>query len=62
MITDIATGEAQDKAPPEKAEGQRKGGLKGAKARAASLTPRERSSIAKKAAIARWRKDSVEGD
>jgi hypothetical protein len=32
------------------------GGLKGGKARAASLTPKKRSEIAKKAAAARWNK------
>jgi len=35
----------------------RLGGLKGGKARAASLSAVERSEIAKKAAAARWRKD-----
>lgn len=35
----------------------RRGGLKGGKARAAKLTPEERSEIAKKAAAARWKKD-----
>lgn len=34
----------------------RKGGLKGGKARAAKLTAKERSKIAKKAAQARWHK------
>jgi hypothetical protein len=34
----------------------RKGGLKGGKKRAASLTRSERSEIAKKAAAARWGK------
>ncbi len=33
----------------------RKGGLKGGKARAAKLTPEQRSEIARKAAAARWR-------
>ena len=33
----------------------RKGGLKGGKARAASLSPEERSEIAKRAAAARWK-------
>lgn len=33
----------------------RNGGLKGGKARAASLTPEQRSEIAKKAAAARWK-------
>ncbi len=34
----------------------RKGGLVGGKARAAKLTPEQRSEIAKKAAAARWGK------
>jgi hypothetical protein len=34
----------------------RKGGLKGGKARAANLTPEERTRIAKKAAASRWKK------
>lgn len=34
----------------------RKGGLKGGKARAAKLTAKQRSEIAKKAAAARWEK------
>ena len=34
----------------------RLGGLKGGKARAASLTKKQRSDIAKKAAAARWKK------
>ncbi len=33
----------------------RRGGLKGGKARAAKLTPEQRSEIAKKAAATRWR-------
>ena len=33
---------------------QRNGGLKGGKARAASMTPEQRREIAKKAAAARW--------
>jgi hypothetical protein len=32
----------------------RSGGLKGGKARAASMTPEQRSAVAKKAAAARW--------
>ena len=35
----------------------RRGGLKGGAARAAKLSPEERSAIAKKAAAARWRRD-----
>ena len=37
----------------------RLGGLKGGKIRAARLTPEQRSSIAKKAAAARWGKGRV---
>ena len=33
----------------------RKGGLKGGKARAAKLTPEQRSEIARRAAAARWK-------
>ena len=33
----------------------RKGGLKGGAARAAKLTPEERSAISKKAALTRWK-------
>jgi hypothetical protein len=50
---------APDK-PPEKNPAAvalgRLGGKKGGKARAASLTPEQRSEIAKKAARARWEK------
>lgn len=58
-IVDEATGdEPITSAPPQKnlaavALG-RLGGKKGGKARAESLTPKERSEIAKKAALARW--------
>ncbi|MEW8614451.1 MAG: hypothetical protein AB2610_14960 [Candidatus Thiodiazotropha sp.] len=68
-IVDIATGEAEDeskKSAEEIAEEEgkdpaavalgRKGGLKGGKARAAKMTPEERSEAAKKAAKARWEK------
>lgn len=46
-----------DEAPaknPAAVELGRLGGKKGGKARAASLTPEQRSEIAKKAAAARW--------
>ena len=33
-----------------------KGGLKGGKARAASMTPKQRTAAAKKAVAARWKK------
>jgi hypothetical protein len=60
-IVDIATGEIEDtakQADPIKAAAAalgRMGGLKGGKARAASLSPKKRSEIAKKAAAARWK-------
>lgn len=63
QIVDEATGEAppfdpdEGKDPAAVALG-RKGGLKGGKARAAKLTPEERSAAARKAAAARWGKDS----
>lgn len=62
-IVDIATNEVKEiPLTPEdiiKAAAAalgRKGGLKGGKARAAALTPKRRSEIAKKAAKARWQK------
>ena len=59
MIAQLATGELDDvktddgKDPAAVALG-RKGGLKGGNARAAKLTGKQRSAIAKKAAKARW--------
>lgn len=41
---------------PAAVELGRKGGLKGGKARAAKLTPEERSEAARRAATARWSK------
>ena len=55
FIVDVATGEVDDVVLP-KAEGQRKGGLAGGKARAKALSAEERREIAKKAAVARWSK------
>ena len=63
MIAQMATGEVE-KIPEEtdliklaaSAMG-RKGGLKGGKARAKSLSAKRRSEIAKKAAAARWHKN-----
>lgn len=59
LIVDIATGEAQDVNPdagkdPAAVALGRKGGLKGGKARAESLTPEQRKKIAEKAAKHRW--------
>lgn len=63
LIVDIATGEVEDVAPddgknPAAVELGRKGGLKGGKARAAKLTPEQRSESARRAARARWTDDS----
>jgi hypothetical protein len=60
QIVDEATGEGpkvdpdEGKDPAAVALG-RKGGLKGGKARAAKMTPEQRSESARKAAAARWR-------
>jgi hypothetical protein len=51
----IATGEAEDTTRDPGKEYARKGGLKGGKARAEKLTQQERTAIAKKAALSRWR-------
>jgi hypothetical protein len=59
LIVDIATGEVDDTAkddgkdPAAVALG-RKGGLKGGKARAESMTPEQRKEAAQRAARARW--------
>ena len=59
-VIDIATGQVPDVDKPEKDPAAvalgRRGGLKGGKARADSLTPEQRSEIAKKAATKRWAK------
>jgi hypothetical protein len=54
MIAKIATGEIEDTVRDPAKELHRKGGLKGGDARAAKLTPEQRSEIAKKAASRRW--------
>lgn len=54
-IGDIATGQADAPEESPKAAAGRKGGLKGGKARAKSLTSAQRSEIARKAARARWK-------
>jgi hypothetical protein len=59
-IIDIATGQQPSPVPDDKDPAAvslgRRGGLKGGNARAASLTPEQRSKIAKKAAATRWKK------
>lgn len=54
-IVDIATGETPSTEETIFTVSGRKGGLKGGKARAESLTDAQRSEIAKKAARARWK-------
>lgn len=60
QIVAEATGEAEPTDPdegkdPAAVELGRRGGKRGGKARAAKLTPEQRSEIAKKAALARWK-------
>ena len=62
-IVDDATAEdkdepADDGKDPAAVSLGRRGGLKGGKARAAKLTPEQRSEAARKAARARWSRDS----
>ena len=62
-IVDEATGEAEKTLPPPQknqaaVELGRLGGKIGGKARAESLTPKQRTAIAKKAAKARWKDHS----
>lgn len=60
LIVDLATGEARETAPdagkdPAAVALGRRGGLKGGKARAAKMTPEERSEAARRAARKRWK-------
>lgn len=55
MVARIATGEVEDTGLKGK-EYASKGGKKGGKARAKTLTPEQRSEIASLAAAARWKK------
>lgn len=58
-VVDLATDErpiSKEEAKSAAAALGRLGGLKGGKARSAALTPKRRSEIAKKAAVARWNK------
>lgn len=55
LVGRIATGEVEDtRDDPAKAH-HREGGKKGGAARAATLTPGERSEIARRGAAARWK-------
>jgi hypothetical protein len=66
LIGEILTGQIEDRAPdvppdpnkdPAAVALGRKGGLKGGRARANSLSPSERTGIARQAAKKRWHKD-----
>ncbi|MGH3036486.1 MAG: hypothetical protein ACRDMU_04825 [Gaiellaceae bacterium] len=62
QIVDEATGDGPPAADADEGKNPaavalgRKGGLKGGKARAAKMTPEQRSESARKAAQARWRR------
>ena len=56
MVAKIATGEIEDRLPDPGKEYARKGGLKGGKARAKSLSPKRRRDIARRAAAVRWKR------
>ncbi len=61
MVARIAVGDIAEEyaEPPNPAPNRSKGGKKGGKARAKSLTPEQRSEIAKQAAKARWSKEAM---
>ncbi len=54
MVAKIATGEVEDNETPADKAHHSRGGKAGGAARAAALTPAQRSEIAKKAAAKRW--------
>jgi hypothetical protein len=61
LMLDITTGELPNDSPrpgpePQETAWRRKGGRKGAKARAKKLSAKRRTAIAQKAARARWRR------
>ena len=64
LAAQIVAEATSEEPPPDPDEGKdpaavalgRKGGLKGGKARAAKMTPEERSAAARRAAAARWGK------
>jgi len=55
LMVDIATGQVPDAVDDGKDAGAAGMGHKGGTARAQSLTPEQRTEIARKAAIARWK-------
>lgn len=56
-VVQEATGQIEPKPTFDAKALGRRGGLKGGKARAASLTPERRVEIAKKAALKRWHRE-----
>jgi hypothetical protein len=62
LVGDILTGQVEDRAPTPEEEGKnpaavargKQGGIKGGSARAARLTPEQRTEAARLAAQARW--------
>jgi hypothetical protein len=52
----VATGQIEERGRDPGTEANRRGGLKGGKARAQALSPAKRKAIAKKAAKSRWNK------
>lgn len=54
-IVEEATKAGEKPKDPLAVELGRRGGLKGGKARAAKLSPKKRTEIAKKAALSRWK-------
>ncbi len=57
LMVDIMTGQVPDAVEESpKTANARSAGLKGAAARAASLTPEQRSEVARVASAARWKK------
>jgi hypothetical protein len=61
LIVDIATGEVEDRPPTPEEQGKDPAaaalGRKGGKARANSLTKKQRTEIAKRAAAKRWERE-----
>jgi hypothetical protein len=56
FIVDVASGELEDKSKRSTVKRASKAGQSGGPARARSLTPEQRSEIAREAASARWKK------
>jgi hypothetical protein len=63
LVIDIASGQVEDHKPPPETPAVEfaRSGLRGGRARAEKLSPKQRQDIAKAAARARWRKREPEG-